>query len=49
MRPVSPCLSWCVSGNNAAEGQRLLTESGLTVEAVNSLDDAAKRIIALLN
>ncbi|ASO90749.1 TPA: ADP-forming succinate--CoA ligase subunit beta [Escherichia coli] len=39
----------CLSGNNAAEGQRLLAESGLTVEAVNSLDDAAKRIIALLN
>ena len=38
-----------LSGNNAAEGQRLLAESGLTVEAVNSLDDAAKRIIALLN
>ena len=38
-----------LSGNNAAEGQRLLAESGLTVEAVDSLDDAAKRIIALLN
>lgn len=38
-----------LSGNRAAEGQRLLTESGLAVEAVDSLDDAAKRIIALLN
>lgn len=38
-----------LSGNNAAEGQRLLAESGLAVEAVGSLDDAAKRIIALLN
>ncbi len=37
-----------LSGNNAAEGQRLLAESG-DGEAVNSLDDAAKRIIALLN
>ena len=38
-----------LSGNRSAEGQRLLAESGLAVEAVNSLDDAAKRIIALLN
>ncbi|WP_308560725.1 ADP-forming succinate--CoA ligase subunit beta [uncultured Klebsiella sp.] len=38
-----------LSGNRAAEGQRLLSESGLAVEAVDSLDDAAKRIIALLN
>lgn len=38
-----------LSGNHAAEGQRLLAESGLSVEAVDSLDDAAKRIIALLN
>lgn len=37
-----------LSGNNAAEGQRLLAESGLAIEAVDSLDDAAKRIIALL-
>lgn len=37
-----------LSGNHAAEGQRLLAESGLAVEAVDSLDDAAKRIIALL-
>ncbi|VUS22981.1 ADP-forming succinate--CoA ligase subunit beta [Klebsiella spallanzanii] len=38
-----------LSGNRAAEGQRLLAESGLAVEAADSLDDAAKRIIALLN
>lgn len=38
-----------LSGNHSAEGQRLLAESGLGVEAVDSLDDAAKRIIALLN
>ncbi|ABV14927.1 TPA: ADP-forming succinate--CoA ligase subunit beta [Citrobacter koseri] len=37
-----------LSGNHATEGQRLLAESGLAVEAVDSLDDAAKRIIALL-
>lgn len=37
-----------LSGNHAAEGQRLLAESGLAVEAADSLDDAAKRIIALL-
>jgi succinyl-CoA synthetase beta subunit len=38
-----------LAGNRAAEGQRLLTESSLAVEAADSLDDAAKRIIALLN
>ncbi|MEC5320499.1 ADP-forming succinate--CoA ligase subunit beta [Brenneria populi subsp. brevivirga] len=38
-----------LSGNHAAEGERLLAESGLRIEAVDSLDDAAKRIIALLN
>jgi succinyl-CoA synthetase beta subunit len=37
-----------LSGNHATEGQHLLAESGLAVEAVDSLNDAAKRIIALL-
>lgn len=38
-----------LSGNNVVERQRLLAESGLTVETVNPLNDAVKRTIVSLN
>ena len=37
-----------LEGTNVAEGKKLLSESGLKLTAADSLNDAAKKIVALV-